>query len=159
MPLAWRNCGKRVGCEGSPFRCPRPCPGGRTLEFDACLIYCLAGPGVDQCRKNVKIPLVGCGETSILAASTLGRLGTVTVSRNTVPLVWERCRRAGISQKVACLGHPHPRPGPFKGPAEDCRCPSGECSQGPGSRCRGAGAGLHGAGSSSREDQGKAYRS
>ena len=45
--------------------------------YDAIVIYCFSDVGIDAIRENVRIPVIGPGETSLAAASMICNRFTV----------------------------------------------------------------------------------
>ena len=50
--------------------------------YDAIVIYCFSDVGLDAIRENVRIPVIGPGETSLAAASMLCNRFTVLTSES-----------------------------------------------------------------------------
>lgn len=50
--------------------------------YDAIVIYCFSDVGIDAIRENVRIPVIGPGETSLAAASMLCNRFTVLTSES-----------------------------------------------------------------------------
>jgi len=68
--------------------------------YDGCLVYCFADPGVEEARRAVSIPVLGCAEPAILVASTLGKVGILTVLKETEPLIARIAGRLGLAGTV-----------------------------------------------------------
>ena len=50
--------------------------------YDAIVIYCFSDVGIDAIRENVRIPVIGPGETSLAAASMICNRFTVLTSES-----------------------------------------------------------------------------
>ncbi len=73
--------------------------------FDAIVIYCFSDVGIDAIRENVRIPVIGPGETSLAAASMLCNRFTVLTSESiNVPRTYRRLMKNGIvREKMASV--------------------------------------------------------
>lgn len=73
--------------------------------FDAIVIYCFSDVGIDAIRENVRIPVIGPGETSLAAASMLCNRFTVLTSESVnVARTYRRLMRNGIArEKMAAV--------------------------------------------------------
>ncbi len=68
--------------------------------FDAIVIYCFSDVGIDAIRENVRIPVIGPGETSLAAASMLCNRFTVLTSESiNIPRTYRRLMRNGIARE------------------------------------------------------------
>jgi allantoin racemase len=68
--------------------------------YDGCLVYCFADPGVQEARRAVSIPVLGCAEPAILVASTMGKVGILTVLGETEPLIARVVQRLGVAGTI-----------------------------------------------------------
>lgn len=68
--------------------------------YDAIVIYCFSDVGMDAIRENVRIPVIGPGETSLAAASMLCNRFTVLTSESiNIPRTYRRLMRNGIARE------------------------------------------------------------
>lgn len=68
--------------------------------FDAIVIYCFSDVGIDAIRENVRIPVIGPGETSLAAASMLcNRFTVLTSESRNIPRTYRRLMRNGIARE------------------------------------------------------------
>lgn len=68
--------------------------------FDAIVIYCFSDVGIDAMRENVRIPVIGPGETSLAVASMLCNRFTVLTSESVnIPRTYRRLMRNGIARE------------------------------------------------------------
>lgn len=68
--------------------------------FDAIVIYCFSDVGIDAIRENVRIPVIGPGETSLAAASLLcNRFTVLTAESINIPRTYRRLMRNGIARE------------------------------------------------------------
>ncbi len=68
--------------------------------FDAIVIYCFSDVGIDAIRENVRIPVIGPGETSLAAASMLcNRFTVLTAESNNIARTYRRLMRNGIARE------------------------------------------------------------
>lgn len=68
--------------------------------FDAIVIYCFSDVGIDAIRENVRIPVIGPGETSLAAASMICNRFTVLTSESiNVPRTYRRLMKNGIARE------------------------------------------------------------
>ena len=79
--------------------------------YDAIVIYCFSDVGIDAVRENVRIPVIGPGETSLCAASLLcSRFVVITTESANIPRTYRRLMRNGIAREkmtsVRALGIP-----------------------------------------------------
>lgn len=73
--------------------------------YDAIVIYCFSDVGIDAIRENVRIPVIGPGETSLAAASMICNRFTVLTSESiNIPRTYRRLMRNGIArEKMAAV--------------------------------------------------------
>ena len=73
--------------------------------YDAIVIYCFSDVGIDAIRENVRIPVIGPGETSLTAASMICNRFTVLTSESiNIPRTYRRLMRNGIArEKMAAV--------------------------------------------------------
>ena len=73
--------------------------------YDAIVIYCFSDVGIDSIRENVRIPVIGPGETSLAAASMICNRFTVLTSESiNIPRTYRRLMRNGIArEKMAAV--------------------------------------------------------
>ena len=73
--------------------------------YDAIVIYCVSDVGIDAIRENVRIPVIGPGETSLAAASMICNRFTVLTSESiNIPRTYRRLMRNGIArEKMAAV--------------------------------------------------------
>ncbi|SHI38415.1 allantoin racemase [Dethiosulfatibacter aminovorans DSM 17477] len=68
--------------------------------FDAIVIYCFSDVGIDAVRENVRIPVIGPGETALSAANMLcNRFTVITTERINIPRTYRRLMRNGIARE------------------------------------------------------------
>ena len=68
--------------------------------FDAIVIYCFSDVGLDAVRENVRIPVIGPGETSLAAANMLcNRFAVITTESVNIPRTYRRLMRNGIARE------------------------------------------------------------
>ena len=68
--------------------------------YDAIVIYCFSDVGIDAVRENVRIPVIGPGETSLCAASLLcSRFVVITTESANIPRTYRRLMRNGIARE------------------------------------------------------------
>lgn len=68
--------------------------------FDAIVIYCFSDVGLDAVRENVRIPVIGPGETSLAAANMLcNRFTVITTESVNIPRTYRRLMRNGIARE------------------------------------------------------------
>lgn len=68
--------------------------------FDAIVVYCFSDVGLDAIRENVRIPVIGPGETSLAAASMLCNRFTVLTSESiNIPRTYRRLMKNGIARE------------------------------------------------------------
>lgn len=68
--------------------------------YDAIVIYCFSDVGIDAIRENVRIPVIGPGETSLAAASMICNRFTVLTSESiNIPRTYRRLMRNGIARE------------------------------------------------------------
>lgn len=77
-----------------------------TTGYDAYVMGHFQDPGLFELRSTLRIPVVGTGESTLLAASQLGRrLGLVTIDDVFCNMHLEQADRYGIGSRiVGCLG-------------------------------------------------------
>ena len=79
---------------------PERCARAERDGFDAVIIHCFIDPGLRAARQRVRIPVVGPGEVTLSAGSTLsGKIGMVTPSNETVDSHWEQLRELGLEKQ------------------------------------------------------------
>lgn len=67
--------------------------------FDAIVIYCFSDVGLDAIRENVRIPVIGPGETSLAAAYLLcNRITVLTADSVNIPRTYRRLMRNGMAR-------------------------------------------------------------
>lgn len=94
----------------SEFRCSIVAVGNgieaETAGYDAYVMGHFQDPGLFELRSTLRIPVVGAGESTLLAASQLGRrLGLITLDDVFCNMHLEQADRYGIgSRVVGCLG-------------------------------------------------------
>ncbi|MCD8125157.1 MAG: aspartate/glutamate racemase family protein [Lachnospiraceae bacterium] len=73
--------------------------------YDAIVIYCFSDVGLDAMRENVRIPVIGPGETSLAVANMLCNRFTVLTSESVnIPRTYRRLMRNGIArEKMAAV--------------------------------------------------------
>lgn len=68
--------------------------------YDAIVIYCFSDVGIDAVRENVRIPVIGPGETSLAVAGMLcNRFVVVTGENANIPRTYRRLMRNGIARE------------------------------------------------------------
>lgn len=68
--------------------------------YDAIVIYCFSDVGIDAVRENVRIPVIGPGETSLSAANLLcNRFVVITTESANIPRTYRRLMRNGIARE------------------------------------------------------------
>ena len=68
--------------------------------YDAIVIYCFSDVGIDAIRENVRIPVIGPGETSLAAASMICNRFTVLTSESiNIPRTYRRLMKSGIARE------------------------------------------------------------
>lgn len=68
--------------------------------FDAIVIYCFSDVGIDAIRENVRIPVIGPGETSLAAASMLcNRFTVLTSESRNISRTYRRLMKNGIARE------------------------------------------------------------
>ena len=68
--------------------------------YDAIVIYCFSDVGIDAIRENVRIPVIGPGETSLAVASMICNRFTVLTSESiNIPRTYRRLMRNGIARE------------------------------------------------------------
>lgn len=68
--------------------------------YDAIVIYCFSDVGIDAIRENVRIPVIGPGETSLAAASMVcNRITVLTSESINIPRTYRRLMRNGIARE------------------------------------------------------------
>ena len=68
--------------------------------FDAIVIYCFSDVGLDAVRENVKIPVIGPGETTLSAANMLcNRFVVITTESTNIARTYRRLMRNGIARE------------------------------------------------------------
>lgn len=72
---------------------------------DAAIIYCLSDPALGACREQVRIPVIGPGQASLLLAAMLGRrISLLTVLPETVPRHRDNVLHVGVDPaKIASV--------------------------------------------------------
>ena len=71
---------------------------------DCVVIDCMGDPGLEAAREAVTIPVLGCCETTLHVAATLGhKFGVVTVLDRVRPLLERRAQIYGVGGKLACV--------------------------------------------------------
>lgn len=94
--------------------------------YDAAIIGCFNDPGLWEARESLGIPVIGVGESAMMAACMLGRnFGVVTVRKKLIPMVEDNVRRYGLESRLApgspirsCELDEKYYPGMFTNPAE-----------------------------------------
>ncbi|WP_052487775.1 aspartate/glutamate racemase family protein [Gordoniibacillus kamchatkensis] len=65
--------------------------------YDAFVLYCLSDPAIVACREAVRIPVVGCGQASMVVAASLGyRFSLLTNTEQRTPEKAESVRYSGV---------------------------------------------------------------
>ncbi|MBR3786629.1 MAG: aspartate/glutamate racemase family protein [Firmicutes bacterium] len=68
--------------------------------FDAIVIYCFSDVGIDAVRENVRIPVIGPGETTLAVANMLcNRFVVITTESVNIPRTYRRLIRNGIARE------------------------------------------------------------
>ena len=68
--------------------------------FDAVVIYCFSDVAIDAIRENVRIPVIGPGETALAAAGMLcSRFTVITTESANIPRTYRRLMRNGIARE------------------------------------------------------------
>lgn len=68
--------------------------------YDAIVIYCFSDVGIDAIRENVRIPVIGPGETALSVANMLcNRFTVITTESINIPRTYRRLMRNGISRE------------------------------------------------------------
>lgn len=68
--------------------------------FDAIVIYCFSDVGIDAIRENVRIPVIGPGETSLAVANMIcNRFVVITTESINIPRTYRRLMRNGIARE------------------------------------------------------------
>lgn len=68
--------------------------------FDAIVIYCFSDVGIDAIRENVRIPVIGPGETTLSVAGMLcNRFVVITTESVNIPRTYRRLMRNGIARE------------------------------------------------------------
>ncbi len=68
--------------------------------FDAIVVYCFSDVGIDAIRENVKIPVIGPGETTLSVANMLcNRFTVITTESINIPRTYRRLMRNGIARE------------------------------------------------------------
>lgn len=68
--------------------------------FDAIVIYCFSDVGIDAIRENVKIPVIGPGETTLSVANMIcNRFVVITTESINIPRTYRRLMRNGIARE------------------------------------------------------------
>jgi allantoin racemase len=71
---------------------------------DALLIDCFGDPGLDGAREQVRIPVLGPGETSLHVAAMLGeRIALISVLDSVRPLLTNMVRRHGLAGRLCAM--------------------------------------------------------
>lgn len=69
-------------------------------SFDAIVIYCFSDVGLDAVRENVRIPVIGPGETALSAANMLcNRFTVITTESVNIPRTYRRLMRNSIARE------------------------------------------------------------
>jgi allantoin racemase len=80
---------------------PQRCVEAEQEGYDAVIMHCASDPGLAQARRLVRIPVVGPGEASLLAAASLGqRIGVTVPSDKAKTHHWVQVREVGVQEKV-----------------------------------------------------------
>lgn len=67
--------------------------------YDAIVIYCVSDVGIDAVRENVRIPVIGPGETTLAVASlTCNRFTVITTESRNIPRTYRRMRKNAIAR-------------------------------------------------------------
>lgn len=68
--------------------------------YDAIVIYCFSDVGLDAVRENVRIPVIGPGETSLAAANMLcNRFVVITTESTNIARTYRRLMKSGIARE------------------------------------------------------------
>lgn len=67
---------------------------------DAVVIDCMLDPGLDAAREAVNIPVIGCGETALLAAARTGPFSVVTVLERQSRAFRDLASRYAVAEKL-----------------------------------------------------------
>jgi allantoin racemase len=71
---------------------------------DAVLIDCFGDPGLNGAREQVRIPVLGPGETSLRVATMLGdRFAIISVMDRVRPLLMNLLRQYGLADRLAAM--------------------------------------------------------
>ncbi len=99
-PTAIKSFGAADAFDLAPLY-PGRCAQAERDGFDAVIIHCFVDPGLEETRRSVGIPVIGPGETTLRAASMLGRhIGLTTPSAVTEEHHWQQVRGLGIAGQV-----------------------------------------------------------
>lgn len=68
--------------------------------YDAIVIYCFSDVGLDAVRENVRIPVIGPGETSLAVANMLcNRFVVITTESTNIARTYRRLMKSGIARE------------------------------------------------------------
>lgn len=68
--------------------------------FDAFVIYCFSDVGIDAIRENVRIPVIGPGETSLSVAGMLcNRFAVITTENRNIARTYRRLMKNSIARE------------------------------------------------------------
>lgn len=68
--------------------------------FDAIVIYCFSDVGIDAVRENVRIPVIGPGETTLSAANMLcNKFVVITTESTNIARTYRRLMKNGIARE------------------------------------------------------------
>lgn len=74
-------------------------------HYDGFVIACFDDPGLEACRELVTQPVVGIGESAIMAAKErVERIGVIVVDARVAPRVATHCVRNGLSEDRLLFG-------------------------------------------------------
>jgi allantoin racemase len=80
---------------------PQRCTEAEQQGYDAVIMHCASDPGLAEARRRVRIPVVGPGEASLLAAAALGHhIGITVPSDKAKEHHWVQVREVGVQDKV-----------------------------------------------------------
>ena len=78
----------------------RKCIQAEKDGFDAVVIYCFSDVGIDAIRENVRIPVIGPGETTLCAASMLcNRFVVITTESTNIARTYRRLMKNPIARE------------------------------------------------------------
>ncbi len=82
---------------------------GEKDGFDAVIVYCFSDPALEEMRQTLRIPVIGLGQSSMMAASLMGaKFGLIAMSPASIVRNEQLARRYGFFEKIVSPIRPLP---------------------------------------------------